>query len=106
MTVYTLPDYRAIARGQKDPNDEDRIQEFLIQIANRKKGKAYRLQFERTKEKGLLALIKVPENIFGQKTGEIRVWFDTSLTPVAATVEDAYYFGDVHGTIIKKTPRR
>ncbi len=106
MTVYTLPDYRAIARGQMDPYDEDRIQKFQIQIADRKKEKAYRLQFERTKEKGLLALIKVPKDIFGQETGEIRVWFDTSLTPVAATVEDAYYFGDVHGTIIKPAPRR
>ena len=106
MTVYTLPDYRAIARGQMDPYDEDRIQKFQIQIADRKKEKAYRLQFERTKEKGLLALIKVPKDIFGQETGEIRVWFDTSLVPVAATVEDAYYFGDVHGAIIKPPPRR
>jgi hypothetical protein len=106
MTVYTLPDYRAIARGKMDPDDADRIQKFQIRIADRKKEKAYRLQYDRTKEKGVLALIKVPKDIFGQETGEIRVWFDTSLTPVAATVEDAYYFGDVHGAIIKPAPGR
>ena len=43
--------------------------------------------------------------MFGQKTGEIRVWLDADLIPVAATVEDAILFGDVHGFLQKAVVR-
>ena len=60
-----------------------------------------RRRFGREKERGILALVKVPKELFGQKTGEVRVWMDENLIPVAATVERAILFGDVSGTLRK-----
>ncbi|MFC1491488.1 DUF3108 domain-containing protein [Nitrospinota bacterium] len=105
MTVFTLPDYRAIAKEKMGRDDKERFQKFEIRIADEETETAYRKKFGRTKEKGMLVLVKVPKNLFGQETGEIRVWFNTNLVPVAATVEDAYYFGDVHGILIKPDTR-
>ncbi|MDA1001433.1 MAG: hypothetical protein O2807_13080 [bacterium] len=52
-----------------------------------------------TGEKGYLVIVKVPKDIFGQETGEIRVWFDAALIPTEATVENAIFFGDVTGRL-------
>jgi len=98
LTVKTLPAYRTTEKGEEE-YEKKFVRDFDIRIADEETERRYRERYERTKEKGLLALVKVPEELFGQKTGEVRVWLDENLIPVAATVEDAILFGDVHGTL-------
>jgi hypothetical protein len=99
MTILALPDYAERVRNKDKKKKEDPYQKFEIRIPDAKSEAAYRKRHGRTGEKGTLALVKVPKSLFGQETGEIRIWFDENVIPVAATVEDAIYFGDVHGTL-------
>ena len=101
MTLFTLPNYRAKALKEDFSEEEKKFQKFEISIPSAKSTRAYRRKFGRSKEKGLLILVKVPKNLFGQETGEVRVWFDPKMTPVEATVEDAILFGDVIGVLVK-----
>jgi hypothetical protein len=100
MTVYTLPDFLT---KKKNPNNSEKkpYQKYEIRIVDAKKEAAYRKRYGRTEEKGLLALVKVPKDIFGQETGEVRIWFDEKIVPLAATVEDAILFGDVNCVLRK-----
>ncbi len=99
MTILALPDYAERVRNRDKQIKEDPYQKFEIRIPDAKSEAAYRKRYGRTGEKGTLALVKVPKNLFGQQTGEIRIWFDENVIPLAATVEDAIFFGDVHGTL-------
>ncbi len=112
LTITTLPAYQSTDEGVEDYKKEF-VRNFDIRIADAATERAYRKRYEQNQENGLLALVKVPKELFGQKTGEIRVWLDAGLIPVAATVEDAILFGDVHGYLQKavvqpagKTPSR
>ena len=98
FTVNTLPDYEPPEIGQKDYRKESDRQ-VVIRIAKVATEREYRKRYGRTKEKGLLALVKVPKFLFGQEIGETHVWFDSDLTPVAVTVEDAILFGDLYGNL-------
>ncbi len=101
LIVNTLPDYEPPENGQKDyPKESDR--QVVIRIADVATEREYRKRYGRTKEKGLLALVKVPKFLFGQEIGETQVWFDSDLTPVAAAVEDAIFFGDLFGTLRRR----
>lgn len=99
MTVITLPDFESKVRNGNNPKKDEPYQKFLIRIVDAKTEATYRARYNRLGEKGLLALVKVPKNLFGQETGEIRIWFDEDIIPVSATVEDAIYFGDVQGEL-------
>jgi hypothetical protein len=98
LSVDTLPDYDPPEKGQKDYRKESDRQ-VVIRIAKIATEREYRELYERTKEKGLLALVKVPKFLFGQEIGKTHVWFDSDLTPVAVTVEDAILFGDLYGNL-------
>ena len=106
MTVFTLPNYKAKATKEITDEDELKFQKFEIRIPSAESERAYRKIHGRTKEKGLLALVKVPKSLFGQETGEVRVWLDAKRVPVAATVEDAIFFGDVEGVLIRPGAER
>lgn len=101
MVLFTLPNYKAKALKENFSEEEKKFQKFEITIPHTGTMRTYRKKFGRTKEKGLLALVKVPKSLFGQETGEVRVWFNPKMAPIAATVEDAILFGDVSGTLIK-----
>ncbi len=101
ITLFTLPDYKAKATNEGEEGEEEKFQKFEIQIPSAEAERAYRKRYGRSEEKGLLALVKVPKNLFGQETGEVRVWLDSERIPVAVTVEDAIFFGDVDGILIK-----
>jgi uroporphyrinogen-III synthase len=101
MTLFTLPNYRAKALKEDFSEEEKKFQKFEITIPSAETTRAYRKNFGRSKEKGLLILVKVPKSLFGQETGEVRVWFDQKMTPVEATIEDAIFFGDVIGVLVK-----
>ncbi|MEE9240686.1 MAG: DUF3108 domain-containing protein [bacterium] len=103
-TVLTLPDYADRVKNKDNPKKEDPYQKFEIRIADAETEKTYRKRYGREGEKGLLALVKVPKDLFGQETGEVRIWFDTNTIPVAVTVEDAIFFGDVHAFL--RQPKR
>ncbi len=98
ITVTSLPDYEKSENGEHIDGTE-LAQSIEITIADEKVEKAYRRRYNRTKNTGMLVFVKVPKKIFGQETGEIRIWFDPDLIPVFATVEDAILFGDVHGSL-------
>ncbi len=100
LTVTTLPAYQT-TRELKEDYDKEFVRNFDIRIADAETERRYRRAFDRVEEKGLLALVKVPKELFGQTTGEVRLWLDPNLIPVAATVEDVIFFGDVHGTLRK-----
>ncbi len=106
MTLFTLPDYKAKATDKNPDGDEKKFQRFEIRIPTAKAEREYRVKYERKEKKGVLALVKVPKNLFGQETGEVRVWLDTRMVPLAATVEDAILFGDVYGVLVKPESTR
>ena len=96
----TLPAY-LLSEDEWGKKREDSARHFEVHIADAATEQKYRKRFGQMNEKGLLALVKVPPELFGQKTGEIRVWFDPDLTPVFATVKRAIFFGDVSGKLQK-----
>ena len=104
LTVVTLPAYDT-SKEEKE-SGESLVRDFDIRIADPASERRYREIYGREKEKGFLVLVKVPKELFGQETGEVRVWFDEGLVPVSATVDRAYYFGDVHGTLRKAAAGR
>lgn len=99
FTIVTLPAYD-IPKGEREEG-ESLARDFEVRVADPATELSYRKSYGRTGEPGLLVFVKVPKELFGQETGEVRVWFNPALTPVSATVERAYYFGDVHGTLRK-----
>lgn len=99
FTILTLPAYDTPKEERE--RGESLARDFDIRLADPETERRYRRAYDREKERGLLVLVKVPKELFGQETGEVRVWFDESLIPVSATVEQAIYFGDVHGTLRK-----
>lgn len=101
ITLFTLPDYKAKATDKNSEGDEKKFQRFEIRLPTAKAEHEYRMKYKRKEKKGVLALVKVPKNLFGQETGEVRVWLDTKMVPLAATIEDAILFGDVHGVLLK-----
>lgn len=78
-------------------NEKERMIE--VQVVPDKLERRYRRKYRKTGEEGFLVIVKVPKDLFGQETGEIRVWFDSALIPTEATVEDAIFFGDVTGRL-------
>jgi hypothetical protein len=106
VTLFTLPDYKAKATDKNPEGEEKKFQRIEIRIPTAKAEREYRIKYERKEKKGVLALVKLPKNIFGQETGEVRVWLDTNMVPLAATVEDAILFGDVHGVLAKTATTR
>ncbi len=98
FTVTSLPDYEIPENGEYFDGTE-LARSIETTIADEKVEKEYRRRYNRTKNTGMLVFVKVPKEIFGQETGEIRIWFDPNLIPVSATVEDAILFGDVHGSL-------
>ncbi len=106
ITLFTLPNYKAKATNEGEDSEEEEFQKFEIRIPTAEAERAYRKWFGRSGEKGLLVLVKVPKNLFGQETGEVRVWLDPEMVPVATTVEDAIYYGDVYGVLVKPEKRR
>lgn len=106
MTVLTLPDFADLAKNKNKRKEEDPFQKFEIHIVDEATEAAYRKRYGRTGEKGFLALVKIPKNLFGQKTGEVRIWFDKNVIPVDATIEDAILFGDIHGVLRKVNATR
>ena len=106
ITLFTLPNYKAKATNEGEDSEEEEFQKFEIRIPTAEAERAYRKRFGRSGEKGLLVLVKVPKNLFGQETGEVRVWLDPEMVPVATTVEDAIYYGDVDGVLVKPEKRR
>lgn len=106
ITLFTLPDYKAKATDKNSEGEEKKFQRFEIRLPTANAERKYRVKYGRKEKKGVLILVKVPKNLFGQETGEVRVWLDTKMVPLAATVEDAILFGDVHGLLVKpKTTR-
>ena len=99
FTVVTLPGYDT-PKEEKE-SGESLARNFDIRIADPETERRYREAYDREKEKGLLVLVKVPKELFGQETGEVRVWFDESLIPVSATIDRAYFLGDVRGILRK-----
>ena len=71
----TLPAY-LLSEDEWIKKREDPARHFDVRIADAATERIYRKRFGRMNENGLLALVKVPPELFGQKTGEIRVWFD------------------------------
>jgi hypothetical protein len=106
VTLFSLPDYKAKATDKNPEGEEKKFQRFEIRIPTAKVEREYRVKYERKEKKGVLALVKVPKNLFGQETGEVRVWLDTNMVPLAATVEDAILFGDVYGVLVKPETTR
>ncbi len=98
LTIDALPYYQLTDEGQTD-YDNDLIRQFEIRIPDAPTEQEYRRRFDRTNEKGHLVLIQVPKQDFGQKSGEIIIWFDENLIPVATRVEDVVFFGDVTGIL-------
>ncbi|MFQ5912572.1 MAG: DUF3108 domain-containing protein [Nitrospinota bacterium] len=98
VSVSSLPYYQATEKGQTE-YEKEFIRSFEIRIADAQTEKAYRRRFGRPDEKGLLVLVQMPRDLFGQKAGEILVWFDTDLIPIAARVEDVIFLGDVSGVL-------
>ena len=97
FTVLTLPAYDT--PKEEKAKGENLARDFDIRIADPETEKGYREAYGREQEKGLLTLVKVPKELFGQETGEVRVWFDENLIPVSATVDRAYFIGDVRATL-------
>ncbi len=98
ITVTSLPFYQANEDGQTEYQKET-IRTFEIRIADALTERKYRRKFGRTGEKGLLVFVQVPRALFGQKSGEILIWFNPNLLPVSARVEDVLFFGDVAGDL-------
>lgn len=98
IQVSSLPYYQATAEGKTQYNDAY-VETFEIRIADLATEKTYRKRFDREDEKGLLVIVQVPQALFGQKSGEVLVWFDETLIPTAARVEDVVLFGDVAGDL-------
>jgi hypothetical protein len=99
FAIVTRPAYDT-PKEEKE-SGESLARDFDVRIADPGTEREYRRTYDRAKEKGLLVFVRVPKELFGQETGEVRVWFSETLTPVSATVERAYYFGDVHGRLSK-----
>lgn len=99
LTIVTLPAYDT--PPEEKERGESPVRDFDVRIADPETERRYRQAYNRAAERGLLVLVKVPKELFGQETGEVRVWFDESLIPVSATVERAIFFGDVRGTLRK-----
>jgi hypothetical protein len=98
ITVTSLPFYQASEDGETEYQKET-IRTFEIRIADAFTEQKYRREFGRTGEKGLLVFVQVPRALFGQKSGEVLIWFDPTLLPVSARVEDVLFFGDVAGDL-------
>lgn len=98
ITVTSLPYYQANEEGQAEYQKET-IRTFEIRIADALTERKHRHKFGRTGEKGFLVFVQVPRALFGQKSGEILIWFNPNLLPVSARVEDVLFLGDVAGDL-------
>ncbi|MDA1001156.1 MAG: DUF3108 domain-containing protein [bacterium] len=94
----TIPAYQTDDKGNLLYNEEF-VRNFKIRVADAATEQKYRTRFERTRGKGLVVIVNVPKSLFGQKTGEVQVYFDASSVPVAVIVENAIFFGDVYGVL-------
>ncbi len=98
IRVTSLPYYQASDEDQTEYQKEF-IRTFVIRIADASTERDFRRRFSRESEKGLLVFVQVPKALFGQKSGEVLVWFNTNLIPPAVRVEDVILFGDVSGVL-------
>jgi len=50
--------------------------------------------------------VRVPEEIFKSKNGDVSVLFDEAIVPAFGVVQDYIGFGDVKGTLLKNVPQK
>ncbi len=98
ITVTSQP-YSRKPFSKQGKIEETFARKFVIRIASFTVEKEYRRRFGRVNEKGFLILVNVPNDFFGQNTGDVLVWLNEKLIPVAAVVEDVFLFGDVTGEL-------
>lgn len=98
--INTIPAYQTDDEGNL-LFEKEFVRNFNIRVANSATEHEYRVRFDQTKGKGLLVIVNVPKSLFGQKSGEIQIYFDADLVPVTTIVEDAIFFGDIHGVLQK-----
>lgn len=53
-----------------------------------------------------LAILTVPKELFGTGEGIIEAWLSKELVPLVITVENVLFFGDMRGTLIKRSFNR
>ncbi len=104
ITVVSLPYYRSLLGGWEGGRKAVN-RSFDIRIADASTERAYRRRFDRTGETGLLVLVNVPNDFFGQNSGDAQVWFDRNLIPVSTRVEDVILFGDIVGDLRREGRR-
>ena len=97
LTLNTLP----LRGGQKK---KYAIRTFDIRIATPGEEEEERKRFPDLARQGLLAIVRIPKEIFRQKTGEVRIWLDQDLIPLTSVIEDAIFFGDVKGQLTAPPP--
>lgn len=50
-----------------------------------------------------LVMLTVPKELFGTREGLLEAWLSKDLVPLTVTVEDVLFFGDMRGTLIKRS---
>jgi hypothetical protein len=91
LTLTTLP------LREQPKSKKLTVRSFDIRVATPEEEAKERRRFPQLAREGLLAIVRIPKEIFRQKTGEVRIWFGRDLIPLSAVVEDAIFYGDVKG---------
>jgi hypothetical protein len=98
ITITSQP-YSRPRFGTQGNLEKAIARQFVIRIASLPVEQEYRRRSGRVNKKGFLIQVNVPNDFFGQNTGDVLVWLNEKLIPVAAVVEDVILFGDVSGEL-------
>lgn len=83
----------------------DGIDYFKVEVALAEE-EAQKRKLRKIAHGDWLAMLTVPKELFGTREGLIEAWLSKDLVPLTLTVEDVLFFGDMRGTIIKRSFHR
>lgn len=70
-----------------------------IQVASKEETESRRAAEKAKDGKDLLIRILIDREMWGRKKGELEIWFNRHLVPIAGVVKDIPFFGDVRGRL-------
>jgi len=98
--------YGPVERGKKydvPTFPRDGLSSYEVRVASKEEEEKERRAGERSAGKDFLLTLKLDPETTHSREGLITGWLSKDLTPVEGAIKDVTLFGDVTGTLVKKT---